>query len=205
MFVRCHASPGTEESGQPPLRNTSFFLRYFMTNAGVYKISINRCPVIIEYCECLSTVVQPFPVCRDTVRVDDAHADTRGSRRPQWRSIRVTVTLRPSQPPGPAPRGRPLPNGVIRRMRKQGLVHLHALCAQLRTHVEERAEVPDGAFDRYEELDVSPSAIYRRKESHRRAVQRLADDVSTAVELEQQLPDGPTATDGGSETERKRR
>lgn len=87
-------------------------------------------------------------------------------------------------------------------MRKQGLVHLHALCTQLRTHVEDRADVPPEAFARYEELGVSPSAIYRRKDSHRRAVQRLLDDVSSAVELEQQLSDGTAATDGGSDTDR---
>lgn len=87
-------------------------------------------------------------------------------------------------------------------MRKQGLVHLHALGAQLRTHVEDRADVPPDAFSRYEELGVSPSAIYHRKESHRRAVQHLLDGVSTAVERERQLPDHQAVTDGGNRTER---
>lgn len=86
-------------------------------------------------------------------------------------------------------------------MRKQGLVHLHALCREVRTHVEVREDVPPGAFDRYEEVGVSPSAIYRRKQSHRRSVQTLLDGIVTAVDADGPTASEPAATDGGTETD----
>lgn len=66
-------------------------------------------------------------------------------------------------------------------MRKQELVHLHALCTLVRSHVEARSEVPPGTFDEYEQLCVTSTSIYRRKRAHRRGVTALLDGVTSAV------------------------
>lgn len=65
-------------------------------------------------------------------------------------------------------------------MRKQELVHLHALGAELRRHV---ATPPDGSadrFDAYDEQSVSPTSIHRRKDAHREAILHLYAGVAAA-------------------------
>ena len=42
-------------------------------------------------------------------------------------------------------------------MRKQELIHLHALCARLRRHVETRRDVSADAFSRYDDASVGPA------------------------------------------------
>jgi len=84
-------------------------------------------------------------------------------------------------------------------MRKQELVHLHALCVLVRKHVESRAGDTDDAFYRYEEVDVSPTAIYRAKGAHRRAVLQLTADISAALPDEPTPPTARPLPDGGPE------
>jgi hypothetical protein len=66
-------------------------------------------------------------------------------------------------------------------MRKQGLVHLHALCTLLREHVRNREDVESEALDGGSGT-ASPAAIHRPKADHRRAVDELATEVATAVD-----------------------
>lgn len=68
-------------------------------------------------------------------------------------------------------------------MRKQELVHLHALFEVIRRHLAERdgTRLPAGAFDTYDEHGVGPVAIAERKEAHRAAVDHLLDGLQTTV------------------------
>jgi hypothetical protein len=84
-------------------------------------------------------------------------------------------------------------------MRKQELVHLHALCALARSHLESRENLPAGAFSRYDECDVSPSAIYCSKGDHRRAVRLLAAELACAVDGETAGTTGSVALDRGTD------
>lgn len=82
-------------------------------------------------------------------------------------------------------------------MRKQELIHLHALCVLVREHAEARDDVPPGAFASYEDLGVPPSAIYRSKAAHRRAVRALTASLASSVEeSDASAPTHPVA-DGG--------
>lgn len=89
------------------------------------------------------------------------------------------------------------PRHTPARMRKQSLVHLHALCAKLRARLDARGDVPPGAFDGYDELGVSPSAVYHRKEVHERAVRRLVDGLTTVAEADRTADSNRATPDGG--------
>jgi hypothetical protein len=86
-------------------------------------------------------------------------------------------------------------------MRKQELVHLHALYTLVREHVTAREDPAPGAFESSADIDVSPAAIYRSKRAHRRAVLQLAADVATVVADEptpapaESTPDGTAVGD----------
>lgn len=74
-------------------------------------------------------------------------------------------------------------------MRKVEFLHLHALFAELRHHLEdtENVHVPPEAFTAYDEYDVSPTAIHRRKDRHHEALDRLRYGVRTTIEREEQI------------------
>ena len=59
-------------------------------------------------------------------------------------------------------------------MKKDELVHLHNLLTCLRAEFERREDPPEDAFARYDDLGVSPMAVYGSKADHTRAVQALA-------------------------------
>lgn len=63
-------------------------------------------------------------------------------------------------------------------MRKDELVHLHSLLTVLRAEYERR-EVSPEAFADYDELDVSPMAVYGSKAEHAAAVQALASALAS--------------------------
>jgi hypothetical protein len=73
-------------------------------------------------------------------------------------------------------------------MRKQGLVHLHALCTLLREYLEDREDLGTDTLDGSQST-ASPAAIHRPKAEHRRAVDALASRIATAVD-----PDGDGET-----------
>jgi len=80
-------------------------------------------------------------------------------------------------------------------MRKRDLVHLHALLIRTRRFVDRREELPEGTFDRYEELDVTPTAIYEAKGEHQSAVRALAGALAEAIEETGEAP-GTDGDDG---------
>ncbi len=65
-------------------------------------------------------------------------------------------------------------------MKKQELIHLHGLLAEVSNYYEERS----GAIDlsQYEELNVRPTSIHKSKTEHKRAVFALATGITTDVE-----------------------
>lgn len=66
-------------------------------------------------------------------------------------------------------------------MRKRDLVYLHALLSLVRRWLAERSEEPDGAYDAYEALDVTPTGLDRRKDEHERAVDALLDGIERTI------------------------
>jgi hypothetical protein len=82
-------------------------------------------------------------------------------------------------------------------MKKDELVHLHSLLTCLRAEFEGREDPPAGAFARYDDLDVSPMAVYGSKGDHARAVRALSAALAALVEGNdpEEVPDR-TATEG---------
>jgi hypothetical protein len=66
-------------------------------------------------------------------------------------------------------------------MRKRELVHFHALLDRVRRFTDERDDLPSGAAEPYDELDVAPTAVYRSKQSHEDAVVTLTESLADAL------------------------
>ena len=77
-------------------------------------------------------------------------------------------------------------------MKKQELIHLHGLLAEVRNHYEQSqaTEVDD---ERYRELGVRPTSIHKSKTDHKAAVFALADGITSEMEAETEQPVSPTA------------
>ena len=63
-------------------------------------------------------------------------------------------------------------------MKKQELIHLHGLLAEVRKHHEART----GAsieYESYESLGVRPTSIHQSKTNHKEAVFALVDGITT--------------------------
>lgn len=85
-------------------------------------------------------------------------------------------------------------------MRKQELVHLHALGVQLRREVADRRSPPPSTYAAYEDLRVEPTSIHRRKDAHREAILALFDGVATACRTADAPADpAPPATGNGGD------
>ncbi|RRJ33843.1 UPF0058 family protein [Halocatena pleomorpha] len=74
-------------------------------------------------------------------------------------------------------------------MKKQELIHLHGLLAEVCNHYELRSE---NAVDHtaYDELGVQPTSIHKSKTDHKEAVFALAEGITgeiTTVEDEQPI------------------
>ena len=77
-------------------------------------------------------------------------------------------------------------------MKKRELVHFHALLGRIRWFAEERGDLPPGALEEYDALDVAPTAVYRSKRVHEEAVVTLTESLARAV------AGGPTDRDDDS-------
>jgi hypothetical protein len=53
-------------------------------------------------------------------------------------------------------------------MKKEELIHLHVLLAQIKRYCEENELGCD--FSEYDELDISPFQVHRSKEDHKQAI-----------------------------------
>jgi hypothetical protein len=66
-------------------------------------------------------------------------------------------------------------------MKKQELIHLHGLLAEVHTQVEawEKADVDTPSYD---ELGVRPTSIHKSKTDHKAAVFELATGITAAMD-----------------------
>ncbi len=75
-------------------------------------------------------------------------------------------------------------------MKKQELIHLHGLLAELQTYSEEAGETPS---DEYRELGVQPTSIHRSKTDHKAAVFALIHSITDELEESAAEPVAATA------------
>jgi hypothetical protein len=69
-------------------------------------------------------------------------------------------------------------------MKKQELIHLHGLLAQVQNHYEQ--ETGDTVeHDRYTTLGVQPTSIHKSKTDHKDAVFALANGITSEMEAEE--------------------
>jgi hypothetical protein len=57
-------------------------------------------------------------------------------------------------------------------MEKEELIQLHTLLVQVKKYCEEKGL--DCDFSKYNDLDITPSQVYRKREEHKKAVFLLA-------------------------------
>ncbi|WP_121821469.1 MULTISPECIES: UPF0058 family protein [Halostella] len=79
-------------------------------------------------------------------------------------------------------------------MKKQELIHLHGLLAEISNHYEERNGVPVD-LDEYESLGVRPTSIHKSKTDHKAAVFALATGITSEMEDEETSETVPAAAD----------
>ncbi|UTF52583.1 UPF0058 family protein [Natronosalvus rutilus] len=77
-------------------------------------------------------------------------------------------------------------------MRKQELIHLHALAVELRKDVTEHETVPPDAFEEYDRYGIAPTSIHYNKPRHKESLLLLLDGICRTVGRPptQDLPDG---------------
>ncbi|KYH25356.1 hypothetical protein HAPAU_20260 [Halalkalicoccus paucihalophilus] len=69
-------------------------------------------------------------------------------------------------------------------MKKQELIHLHGLLAEVSNHYEQNAGTPD--FEAYESLGVRPTSIHKSKTDHKAAVFAIATGITSDITEETQ-------------------
>ena len=72
-------------------------------------------------------------------------------------------------------------------MKKQELIHLHGLLAEVCEHYEQMAKC-DVQHARYSELGIRPTSIHKSKTDHKAAVFALADGITEEMEREVEAP-----------------
>ncbi|WP_299236165.1 UPF0058 family protein [Natronomonas sp.] len=76
-------------------------------------------------------------------------------------------------------------------MKKQELIHLHGLLAEVCNHYEQMAQC-DVEHAKYSELGVRPTSIHKSKTDHKAAVFALADGITEEMETETE-PEAPVS------------
>ncbi|MEM4781899.1 MAG: UPF0058 family protein [Halalkalicoccus sp.] len=69
-------------------------------------------------------------------------------------------------------------------MKKQELIHLHGLLAEVSNHYEQNAGTPD--FEEYESLGVRPTSIHKSKTDHKAAVFAIATGITSDISEQSQ-------------------
>jgi hypothetical protein len=69
-------------------------------------------------------------------------------------------------------------------MKKQELIHLHGLLAQVQNHYEEQTG-DDVEHDEYDTLGVQPTSIHKSKTDHKDAVFALARGITSEMNEEE--------------------
>ncbi|MCU4972827.1 UPF0058 family protein [Halobacteria archaeon AArc-m2/3/4] len=71
-------------------------------------------------------------------------------------------------------------------MRKQALIHMHALAVELRAAVSSsrrNTPTPD-AFVEYDDGEVTPATVYHQKDAHKAAVQLLLEGTVETIRID---------------------
>ena len=71
-------------------------------------------------------------------------------------------------------------------MKKQELIHLHGLLAEVRNHYEEKQGV-EVEHQEYTELGVRPTSIHKSKTDHKGAVFALASGITDEMTEEREV------------------
>jgi hypothetical protein len=69
-------------------------------------------------------------------------------------------------------------------MKKQELIHLHGLLAEVSNHYEQNAGTPN--FEEYESLGVRPTSIHKSKTDHKAAVFAIATGITSDISEDSQ-------------------
>lgn len=77
-------------------------------------------------------------------------------------------------------------------MKKQELIHLHGLLAEVREQCE-AWENEEFSIENYENLDVRPTSIHKSKTDHKDAVFKLAKGITAGMEEPEPERVAPTA------------
>lgn len=71
---------------------------------------------------------------------------------------------------------------VSHTMKRQELIHVHALLFELRVHLQTEERLPSDAFSAYDRQRIRPHHIHHGKEAHRRAIVLLLNGFRQTVE-----------------------
>ncbi len=66
-------------------------------------------------------------------------------------------------------------------MHKDELLELHEQMVTIMEYFKEQDDVPTGAFDGYDQLDVDPSHVHKSKSEHKHAVFVLGNALATVM------------------------
>ncbi|WP_327052425.1 UPF0058 family protein [Halomicrococcus gelatinilyticus] len=77
-------------------------------------------------------------------------------------------------------------------MKKQELIHLHGLLAEVGNHYEETND-ESITLDEYNSLGVRPTSIHKSKTDHKAAVFALSKAITSSMEATEQETVAPTA------------
>ena len=77
-------------------------------------------------------------------------------------------------------------------MKKQELIHLHGLLAEVQNQCE-KWEGDEFPMTEYEELGVRPTSIHKSKTDHKAAVFKLAKGITKSVDSAEAEPLAPKA------------
>lgn len=69
-------------------------------------------------------------------------------------------------------------------MKKQELIHLHGLLAEVRNYYEQKTDSPI-KNDSYQSMGVKPTSIHKSKTDHKRAVFALTKGITTEFEFDE--------------------
>ncbi|MBV0922602.1 UPF0058 family protein [Halomicroarcula limicola] len=72
-------------------------------------------------------------------------------------------------------------------MKKQELIHLHGLLAQVQDHYEADTG-SEVEHDEYAELGVKPTSIHKSKTDHKEAVFAIVDGITSEMTAEEKEP-----------------
>jgi len=72
-------------------------------------------------------------------------------------------------------------------MKKQELIHLHGLLAQVQNHYEAESG-SEVEHDEYAQLGVKPTSIHKSKTDHKAAVFAIANGITSEMTTEEKEP-----------------